>query len=104
LVIESEKGLADIDDKRRLVDTPEQGPIEFKWDHEPHGSFIRGESTEVSLSFDSTERLWRLRICKKRTSLGEPVAYEVVFKERYCPTADQAIALANTILNVELRD
>jgi hypothetical protein len=48
--------------------------------------------------------LWRLRICKKKTSLGEPMTYEIVFKERYCPTDDQAIALANEILNVELRE
>jgi hypothetical protein len=32
------------------------------------------------------------------------MTYEVVFKERYCPTADQAIAVANEILNVELRE
>jgi hypothetical protein len=68
------------------------------------GFSIRGENTEVSLLFDSTARVWRLRIYKKKTSLGEPMNYEVVFKERYCPTADQAIALANEILNVELRE
>jgi hypothetical protein len=86
------------------VDTSEQGSVEFNWDHEPHGSFIRGESTEVSLLFDSSARQWTLKICKKKTSLGEPMTYEIVFKERYCPTADQAIALANEILSVELRD
>jgi hypothetical protein len=32
------------------------------------------------------------------------MSYEIVFKERYCPTANQAIALANEILDVELRD
>jgi hypothetical protein len=86
------------------VNASEQGPSEFNWDHEPQGFFIRGENTEVSLLFDSTARVWRLRIYKKKTSLGEPMNYEVVFKERYCPTADQAIALANEILNVELRE
>jgi hypothetical protein len=82
----------------------EKGPLEFNWEHESHGSFIRGEDTEVSLLFDSDARVWRLKICKKKTSLGEPLTYEIVFKERYCPTADQAIALSNEILNVELRD
>jgi hypothetical protein len=86
------------------VNASEQGPVEFNWDHEPQGFFIRGETTEVSLSFDSTARLWRLRIYKKKTSLGEPMTSEVVFKERYCPTADQAITLANEILTVELRE
>ena len=86
------------------MNASEQGPLEFNWDHQPQGFFIRWESTEVSLSFDSTARLWRLRIDKKKTSLGEPMTYEVVFKERYCPTADQAIALANEILSVELRE
>jgi hypothetical protein len=86
------------------VNASEQGPTEFNWDHQPEGSFIRGENTEVSLLFDSTAGLWRLRICKKKTSLGEPMTYEIVFKERYCPTDDQAIALANEILNVELRE
>jgi hypothetical protein len=86
------------------VNAPDQGPLEFNWDHEPQGFFIRGESTEVSLSFDSTARAWRLRIYKKKTSLGEPMTYEVVFKERYCPTAEQAITLANEILRVELRE
>jgi hypothetical protein len=86
------------------VNASEQGPPEFNWDHQPQGFFIRSESTEVSLSFDSTAGLWRLRIHKKKTSLGEPMTYEVVFKERYCPTPDQAIALANEILSVELRE
>ena len=85
------------------VDTSEQGLGEFKWDHKPHGSFIRGESIEVSLLFDSSVRAWRLKIYKEKSSIGEPITYEVVFKERYCPTVDQAIALANEILNVELR-
>jgi Cu2+-containing amine oxidase len=86
------------------VNTPEQGPLEFNWDHQPQGFFIRRESTEVSLCFDSTAREWKLRIYKKKTSLGEPIAYEVVFKERYCPTAEQAITIANEILSVELRE
>jgi hypothetical protein len=86
------------------VNASEQGPPEFNWDHQPQGFFIRWESTDVSLSFDSIARLWRLRIYKKKTSLGEPMVYEVVFKERYCPTAEQAIALANKILSVELRE
>jgi len=86
------------------VNASEQGPFEFNWDHEPQGFFIRGENTEVSLLFDSTARRWRLRICKQKTSLGEPMTSEVVFKERYCPTAEQALALANEILNVELRE
>jgi hypothetical protein len=79
-------------------------PSNFNWEHEPHGSFIRGGVTEVSLLFDSAARLWRLRICKKKTSLGHPIAYEIAFKERYGPTPAQAISLANTILDVELRD
>jgi hypothetical protein len=87
-----------------LENASEQGPTEFNWDHESQGFFLRREAAEVSLLFDSTARLWRLRICKKKTSLGEPMTYEIVFKERYCPTADQAITLANEILNVELRD
>jgi hypothetical protein len=86
------------------VNTFEQGPLEFNWDRQPQGFFIRSESTEVSLSFDSIARLWRLRIHKEKSSLGEPMAYEVVFNERYCPTADQAITLANEILRVELRE
>jgi hypothetical protein len=32
------------------------------------------------------------------------MTYEVVFKERYCPAVEQAVALANDILNVELRE
>ena len=86
------------------MNASEQGPLEFNWDHQPQGFFIRGESTEVSLLFDSTARSWKLRIYKKKSSLGEPMTYEVVFKERYCPTADKAIALANEILSVELRE
>jgi hypothetical protein len=53
---------------------------------------------------DSAARLWRLRICKKKTPLGYPIAYEIAFKERYSPTPGQAISLANTILDVELGD
>jgi hypothetical protein len=79
-------------------------PTTFNWEHEPHGSFIRGGVVEVSLLFDSAARLWRLRICKKKTPIGHPVAYEIAFKERYSPTPAQAISLANTILDVELGD
>ncbi|HET9374199.1 MAG TPA: hypothetical protein VFO40_04465 [Chthoniobacterales bacterium] len=79
-------------------------PSKFNWEHEPHGSFIRGAATEVSLLFDSAARLWRLRICKKKTSLGHPIAYKIAFKERYSPTPAQAISLANIILDVELQD
>ena len=79
-------------------------PSKFNWEHEPHGSFIRGGVTEVSLLFDSAAQLWRLRICKKKTPLGYPIAYEIAFKERYSPTPAQAISLANTILDVELGD
>src|ERR1700722_12570566 len=80
-----------------------QTPLDLDWDHQPHGSFIRGPITEVSLLFDSTARRWTLRIYKKHTSFGQPVTYEIVFKERYSPTTALAIAMANTILNVELR-
>jgi hypothetical protein len=52
--------------------------------------------------FDSAAGLWRLRICKKKTPLGHPIAYEIAFKKRYSPTTDLAISLANTILEVEL--
>jgi hypothetical protein len=76
----------------------------FNWQHEPHGSFIREGVAEVSLLFDSAARVWRLRIFKRKTALGHPIAYEIAFKERYSPTPDQAISLANTILDVELRD
>jgi hypothetical protein len=78
-------------------------PLDLDWEHQPHGSFIRGPTTEVSLLFDSTARRWTLRIYKKQTSFGHPVTYEIAFKERYSPTTDQAIAMANTILNVELQ-
>ena len=80
-----------------------QTPLDLNWDHQPHGSFIRGPMTEVSLLFDSAARRWTLRIYKKQTSFGPPVTYEIAFKERYSPTTAQAIAMANTILNVELR-
>jgi hypothetical protein len=76
----------------------------FNWEHEPHGSFIRGGVTEVSLLFDSAARLWTLRICKKKTPFGHPIAYEIAFKERYGPTPAQAISLADTILDIELAD
>jgi hypothetical protein len=80
-----------------------QSPLDLIWDHQSHGSFIRGSNTEVSLLFDSSARCWTLRIYKKQTSFGHPVTYEIAFKERYSPTIDQAIVLANTILNVELQ-
>jgi hypothetical protein len=80
-----------------------QSPLELNWDHQPHGLFIRGSNMEVSLLFDSTARCWTLRIYKKQTSFGHPVTYEIAFKERYSPTTAQAIAMANRILNVELR-
>jgi hypothetical protein len=80
-----------------------QGPLDLNWDHQPHGSFIRGPTTEVSLLFDSTARRWTLRIYKKQTSFGHPVTYEIAFNERYGATIDLAITMANTILNVELR-
>ena len=75
----------------------------FIWNHEAHGSFIRAEHADVSLLFDSCARRWTLRIYKRRTSFGHPVTYEIAFKERYSPTVEQAIALANDILFVELQ-
>jgi hypothetical protein len=74
----------------------------FAWNHEAHGSFIRAERADVSLLFDSCARRWTLRIYKRQTSFGHPVTYEIAFKERYSPTVEQAIALANDILIVEL--
>jgi hypothetical protein len=78
--------------------------IDLIWNHEAHGSFIRGERTDVSLLFDSCSRRWTLRIYKRQTSFGQPVTYEIAFKERYGPTVEQAIALANDILVVELEN
>jgi hypothetical protein len=75
----------------------------FIWNHESHGSFIRAECADVSLLFDSSTRRWTLRIYKRQTSFGHPVTYEIAFKERYGPTVEQAIALANDILLVELQ-
>jgi hypothetical protein len=75
----------------------------FIWNHEAHGSFIRAECADVSLLFDSCSRRWTLRIYKRQTSFGHPVTYEIAFKERYGPTVEQAIALANDILLVELQ-
>ena len=86
-----------------VIQHDRQSPLDLNWDHQPHGSFIRGPTTEVSLLFDSTARRWTLRIYKKQTSFGHPVTYEIAFNERYCPTTDQAIEMANTILDVELR-
>jgi hypothetical protein len=73
------------------------------WNHEAHGSFIRAECADVSLLFDSCAGRWTLRIYKRQTSFGHPVTYEIAFKERYGPTVEQAIALANNILLVELQ-
>ena len=78
--------------------------IDLTWNHESHGSFIRGECADVSLLFDSSSRCWTLRIYKRQTSFGHPVTYEISFKERYGPTVEQAIALANDILVVELEN
>jgi hypothetical protein len=75
----------------------------FTWNHEAHGSFIRAEIADVSLLFDSLARRWTLRIYKRQTSFGHPVTYEIAFKERYGPTVEQAVALANDILLVELQ-
>jgi hypothetical protein len=75
----------------------------FIWNHEAHGSFIRAEYADVSLLFDSCARRWTLRIYKRQTSFGHPVTYEIAFKERYSPTVEEAIALANDILLVELQ-
>ena len=77
-------------------------PSSFIWNHEAHGSFIRAECADVSLLFDSCSRRWTLRIYKRQTSFGHPVTYEIAFKERYGPTVEEAIALANDILVVEL--
>jgi hypothetical protein len=103
----AEKELTDIQSVKRqmkltVVQHDGQNPLDLDWDHQPHGSFIRGPTTEISLLFDSTARRWTLRIYKKQTSFGQPVTYEIAFKERYSPTTAQAIAMANTILNVEL--
>jgi hypothetical protein len=76
---------------------------QFAWNHESHGSFIRAEWADVSLLFDSCARRWTLRIYKRQTSFGQPVTYEIAFKERYSPSVEQAIALANDILLVELQ-
>ena len=76
---------------------------DYIWNHEAHGSFIRTESADVSLIFDSCSRRWTLRIYKRLTTLGTPVTYEISFKERYCPTIEKAIVLANDILVVELQ-
>ena len=76
--------------------------LDLTWNHEAHGSFIRGEGADVSLLFDSCSRRWTLRIYKRQTSFGHPVTYEIAFKERYGPTVEQAIAVANDILLVEL--
>jgi hypothetical protein len=84
------------------VNGPRLEQSSFTWNHEAHGSFIRAERADVSLLFDSCARRWTLRIYKRHTSFGHPVTYEIAFKERYSPTVEQAIALANDILVVEL--
>ena len=76
--------------------------FEFNWSHEPHGSFIRGEPW-VSLLFESTGK-WTLRIYKKKSALGIPITFEIAFTKKYAETIEQAVAIANTILGVELRD
>jgi hypothetical protein len=91
-------------DEERPPQDEEPRPVELKWEHEPNGLFIRGKFSDVALIFDSTAKLWRLKICKRRTPLGQPVAYEIVFKEQYAPTVEKAIALANRILDIELRE
>ena len=53
--------------------------------------------------FESTGK-WTLRIYKKRSALGIPITFEIGFTERYAETTEQAVAMANTILSVELRD
>jgi hypothetical protein len=77
--------------------------IDFTWNHEAHGSFIRAERADVSLLFDSCARCWTLRIYKRQTTFGHPVTFEIAFKERYSPTLEQTIALVNNILVVELQ-
>jgi hypothetical protein len=78
----------------------ENDTLEFNWSHESHGSFIRGEPS-VSLLFESTGK-WTLRIYKSKCALGIPITYEVAFARRYAETIEQAVAIANTILRVEL--
>ena len=55
----------------------------------------------MSLLFESTGK-WNLRIYKKNSALGIPVTFEIGFRKRYAETTEQAVALANTILRVEL--
>jgi hypothetical protein len=57
----------------------------------------------VSLLFESTGK-WTLRIYKKKSALGIPITFEIGFTKRYAETIEQAVAMANTILSVELRD
>ena len=45
---------------------------------------------------------WILRIYKKKSALGIPVTFEIGFTKRYAETTKQAVAMANTILSVEL--
>ena len=53
--------------------------------------------------FESTGK-WTLRIYKKKSALGIPIMFEIGFTKRYAETTEQAVAVANTILSVELRD
>ena len=88
--------------KTAETDNAGKKTLEFNWSHEPHGSFIRGEPS-VSLLLESTGK-WILRIYKKKSALGIPVTFEIGFTKRYAETTEQAVAMANTILSVELRD
>jgi hypothetical protein len=74
----------------------------FNWSHEAHGSFIRGEPW-VSLLFESTGK-WSLKIYKKKSAFGIPITFEINFTKRYAETIEQAVAMANIILSVELCD
>jgi hypothetical protein len=51
--------------------------------------------------FESTGK-WILRIYKSKCALGIPITYEVAFARRYAETIEQAVAIANTILRIEL--
>ena len=94
-----------------VVQHDRQSSLDFDWDHQPHGSFIRGPTTEVSLLFDSTARRWTLRIYKKQTSFGHPVTYEIAFRKGMAPRPsghrngehDPQRRTPNANLRVELR-
>ena len=53
--------------------------------------------------FESTGK-WTLRIYKTKSALGIPITFEIGFTKKYAETIEQAVAVANTILGVELRD